>query len=217
MKTGLLVPACLRPWRMRPGQRADVGAAVAADLRLVAHAAERDAHELAAHRARDRAAERGLARRRAARRSTGSARASRSRSLRTPRNSRMRSLMPVEVRVVLVEDARARWRARAGRASRATTAARPATRGSAHHLGLGAVGVHALEAAELAGRLLQRLGRESRLLDACARISAASSTRGSTSPSSVWIARSCSRRKCSRWPRVISSLRLRLDLRLHGR
>ena len=43
------------------GQRADVGAAVAADLRLVAHAAERDADELAAHGARDRAAERGLA------------------------------------------------------------------------------------------------------------------------------------------------------------
>ena len=42
-------------------QRADVGAPVAADLRLVAHAAERDAHELAPERARDRAAERGLA------------------------------------------------------------------------------------------------------------------------------------------------------------
>src|SRR6185436_84510 len=43
------------------GERADVGAAVAADLRLVAHAAERDAHELAPERARDRLAERGLA------------------------------------------------------------------------------------------------------------------------------------------------------------
>ena len=43
------------------GDRADVGAAVAADLRLVAHAAERDAHELAVHRARDRLAERRLA------------------------------------------------------------------------------------------------------------------------------------------------------------
>ena len=46
---------------MRPGQRADVGAAVAADLGLVADAAEREAHELAVERARDRAAERGLA------------------------------------------------------------------------------------------------------------------------------------------------------------
>ena len=42
-------------------QRADVGAAMAADLGLVAHAAERDAHELAARGARDRLAERGLA------------------------------------------------------------------------------------------------------------------------------------------------------------
>ena len=43
------------------GQRADVGAAMAADLGLVAHAAERDAHELAAERLRDRARQRGLA------------------------------------------------------------------------------------------------------------------------------------------------------------
>ena len=43
------------------GQGADVGAAVAADLGLVAHAAERDADELAAQGAGDRAAERGLA------------------------------------------------------------------------------------------------------------------------------------------------------------
>ena len=43
------------------GQRADVGAAMAADLGLVAHAAERRASELASQRARDRAAERRLA------------------------------------------------------------------------------------------------------------------------------------------------------------
>ena len=43
------------------GQRADIGAAVAADLRLVVHAAEADAHEFAVHGARDRLAERGLA------------------------------------------------------------------------------------------------------------------------------------------------------------
>ena len=44
-----------------PGHRADVGAPVAADLGLVAHAADRHAHELAPERARDRLAERGLA------------------------------------------------------------------------------------------------------------------------------------------------------------
>ena len=41
--------------------RADVGAAMAADLRFVAHAAERHADELAVRRLRDRLAERGLA------------------------------------------------------------------------------------------------------------------------------------------------------------
>ena len=43
------------------GHRADIGAPVAADLGLVAHAAERHAHEFAAGRLRDRLAERGLA------------------------------------------------------------------------------------------------------------------------------------------------------------
>ena len=46
---------------MRPGIDADVGAAMAANLGFVAHAAERDAHELPLHRARDRLAERRLA------------------------------------------------------------------------------------------------------------------------------------------------------------
>ena len=45
----------------RPGQGADVGAAVAADLGLVADAADRDALELAAQRLGDRAPEAGLA------------------------------------------------------------------------------------------------------------------------------------------------------------
>ena len=43
------------------GQRADVGAPMAANLGLVVHAAERDALELAAQGARDRPAQRGLA------------------------------------------------------------------------------------------------------------------------------------------------------------
>ena len=41
--------------------RSDIGAAVSADLRFVAHAAERDAHELPLHRPRNRLAERRLA------------------------------------------------------------------------------------------------------------------------------------------------------------
>src|SRR6185436_9354516 len=42
------------------GQGADVGPPVTADLRLVAHAAERHAHELASGGAGDRLADRGL-------------------------------------------------------------------------------------------------------------------------------------------------------------
>src|SRR6516165_12485836 len=43
------------------GHGADIGAAVAPDLGLIVYAAERDAHEVAAGRLRDRLAERGLA------------------------------------------------------------------------------------------------------------------------------------------------------------
>ena len=46
---------------MRPGHRADVSAAMAANLRFVAHAAERDARELAAQRVGHAFAERGFA------------------------------------------------------------------------------------------------------------------------------------------------------------
>ena len=45
----------------RAGHRADVRAAVAADLGLVAHTADREAHELPSERVRDRVAERRLA------------------------------------------------------------------------------------------------------------------------------------------------------------
>ena len=44
-----------------PGQRADVRAAMAANLGLVVHAAQRDAHELASQGARDGFAQRSLA------------------------------------------------------------------------------------------------------------------------------------------------------------
>ena len=45
----------------RSGHRADIRAAMPADLGLVVHAADREPHELASHRARDRLAERRLA------------------------------------------------------------------------------------------------------------------------------------------------------------
>ena len=46
---------------MRPGKAPDVGAPMAANLRLVPHAAERDARKLAAQRVRHALAERGFA------------------------------------------------------------------------------------------------------------------------------------------------------------
>ena len=50
---GVLRAGLLHPLDDAPGQRADVRAPVAADVRLVARAAERDAHVLASHRAGD--------------------------------------------------------------------------------------------------------------------------------------------------------------------
>ena len=54
-------PRLLQTLDHAPWHRADVGAAVSTNLRFVAHAAERDAHELSAERSRDRFPERGLA------------------------------------------------------------------------------------------------------------------------------------------------------------
>ena len=67
MKTGLIVPRLLHPLDDLAGERADVGAPVPADRRLVVHAAERDADELAAQGARDAACRATSCRRRAAR------------------------------------------------------------------------------------------------------------------------------------------------------
>src|SRR5207237_2712708 len=57
----VLRPRASQPLDDLARQRADVGAPVATDLRLVADAAERDPVELPAERPRDRAAERRLA------------------------------------------------------------------------------------------------------------------------------------------------------------
>ena len=61
MNSGLLELGVAQRADDHAGHRADVGAAVAADLGLVAHAADRDALELALQRRRDRAPERRLA------------------------------------------------------------------------------------------------------------------------------------------------------------
>jgi hypothetical protein len=61
MKSGLLVPGVAHGADDDAGHRPHVGAAMPADLGLVAHAADADALELAAHRLRDRMAEARLA------------------------------------------------------------------------------------------------------------------------------------------------------------
>ena len=109
--------------------RADVGAPVAADLGLVAHAAERRARELAAHRARDRACRARSCRRRAGRRSRGSAPSPRARAC-APRGTRGCGPSPSRGRG-------GRRRARGARRARSSwssvslrpRAGRPATRG----------------------------------------------------------------------------------------
>ena len=66
MKTGLFVPGLADALDDPAGQRGDIGAAVAADLGLVVHAAQADPDELAAQRLGDALAQRGLARARRA-------------------------------------------------------------------------------------------------------------------------------------------------------
>ena len=88
MNTGLLDSAVLHGLDDAAGQRADVGAPVAADLGLVADAAERDADELAPERARDRLAERGLADAGRADEAEDRARSASCFSLRAPRGTR---------------------------------------------------------------------------------------------------------------------------------
>ena len=61
MITGFIVPASQSARTSRPGSAPMYVPPVAADLGLVADAAERHAHELAAERSGDRLADRGLA------------------------------------------------------------------------------------------------------------------------------------------------------------
>src|SRR5439155_26365000 len=58
---GILRLGAAQPLDDAPRERADVRAAMAPDLRLVAHAAERHAHELSPERPRDLLAQAGLA------------------------------------------------------------------------------------------------------------------------------------------------------------
>ncbi len=59
-KDRVFLPRAFHAVHDASGQRADIGTPVAANLPLVAHAAQRDAHELASHRPRNRAPDGGF-------------------------------------------------------------------------------------------------------------------------------------------------------------
>ncbi len=195
-------------------QRADVGAAVAADLGLVAHAAERHAHELAgpATCAIDRASDvlptpGGPTKQRIGPFSAGL-------SLRTARYSRMRSFSLLEPRVLRVEHL-------LGACTRSIVSSvrfgprqrdQPVEVGARHRV-LGRGHRHLGQAVEFAQRfLLDRRRACRRPRSSCAAPRPPSSGRRlrrvpSGSPSV------CSRRKYSRWLLADLGLHLRLNLR----
>ena len=151
------------------GQRTDVGAPVPADLGLVVHAAEADAHELAAHGTRDRLAERGLAH-------AGRADQAQDRCLALGRELAHGQILDdppldlVEAVVVLIEDA-----PRLGDVDRRFLRQAPGQLDqpveiAAHHAVLGGGFRHPLEPAQLLARLLLHLLWHLRLGDGLAEL-----------------------------------------------
>ena len=142
-----------------PGQRADVGAAVAADLGLVVHAAEREAHELASQRARDRAPERGLADARRA--DEAEQRAARVAFELAHRQVLEDALLDrAQVVVILVEHLPRVVQVEVVLAAQAPRQGGEPVEVGADHRALGAVGMRALEPAHLALELLVGLLRQ---------------------------------------------------------
>ena len=146
------------------GQGADIGAPVAADLRLVVNAAETDADEPAAHRARDGLAERSLAN---ARRTDEA----QDRRLALRRELAHREIFDdslldlVETEMVLVEDLARRRDVDGGLLGQSPRQLdQPIEIGAGHAVFGGGVG-HPLEPAQLLARGLIDLGRHVRLSD----------------------------------------------------
>jgi hypothetical protein len=146
------------------GQRADVGAPVAADLRLVVHAPERDPLELAARGARDRLAERGLADARRPDEAQDRALAAR---VELPDGEMLEDapLDLIEAVMVLVEDL-----PRLGDVDRLARFVLPGQLGEpfqvgAQHAALGAALAHALQPLELLGGVLVHVLGHARLVD----------------------------------------------------
>ena len=169
MKTGLRVPALRERLDDAARQRADVGAAVAADLGLVVHAAQADAHELAAQRAGDALAERRLAHARRA--DEAQDRAAALRVELAHRQVLEDALLDLlEAVVVVVEDA-----ARPLDVDGLRVELRPGQRDQpvevgAHHRVLAARLGHPLEALQLLARVLLDLRRHAGLRDGFAEL-----------------------------------------------
>ncbi len=134
------------------GQRADIGATVAADLRFIVHAAQTRAHELASGRAGDRLAERGLAH-------AGGADEAQDRAL--PRRIELAhrevfedaALDLVEAEVVLVQDAACLGNVDARLARLLPRQLDHRVEVGAHHRVFGGVLGHALQTLQLLSRL----------------------------------------------------------------
>ena len=176
---------------------------MAADLRLVAHAADRDALERAVERAGDRAAQRGLAH--AGRADEAEDRGARVR-LQLAHGEELEDavLHRLDVVVVLVEPL-----ARGLQVERVLAEPRPGQRGEPLEVGaddpvLDRLRRQALEALQLAVGLLAGVLGQARLVELSRASSCASASASSTSPSSSWIAFSCWRSQYSRWPLSIS-------------
>ena len=187
------MPTLFRFWMILPGHRADVGAAMAADLRLVAHAAERHADELAVGRLGDRLAERGLAH-------AGRADEAQDRALHLVHALLHREVFEdalldlLEAEMILVEHLCAASQILAHLAPLLPRHADQPIEVVADDRGLGRHRRHLLELVELRARLGFGLPLACRRRRSSSRSSSTSFGASSLSPSSFWIAFICSLR-----------------------
>ena len=202
---------CVRFWMMLPGSEPDVRAPVAADLGLVVHAAQAHAHELASRRLGDALAERGLAH--AGRADEAQDRAA-ARGIELAHREVLEDapLDLLEAVVVLVEDA-----PRLGDVDRrlrlvAPTAARSASR---DRCGSSSTRRRPRACARGASIPCARASRRPRGIFASViafSSSAISAAPSSSSPSSFWIVRICSRSRCLRLASPMRFARALVDL-----
>jgi hypothetical protein len=153
------------------GHGADVGAAMAADLGLVAHAAERHAGERAVHGLRERATERALADARRSHQAQDRSLAARRAAQLAHREELEDALLHlVEIGVILLEHLARALEIEALLAALGPGQIDHPLQVRAHDLGLGRIGMHALEPRQLTRGLGVRLDVHARGLDAPAEL-----------------------------------------------